>query len=227
MMLVALAAVVAIALGAAGVRTGRELASGGYRIPEDEPIGPPPGTRMVAPLTAALAAYVTLAVGGLAAWAALPAYLLFAWLVPPVVWIDRDVHRIPVGLVWPAGAATVLLLAIAAVADESGLRWRGALLGALVAGALYGLLWLPRGGLGMGDLRLAPLIGALLGFLGPAQLAVGLTAGFVIGGVQAVVLLLLGRAGRRSRMAFGPAMCAGALVGIGGSDRIMEAMLTG
>lgn len=218
----------ALGLFVAGHRTARELADGGYRIPEDRATWPPPGTRLVAPLTAALAAYVTVAVGDLASWAALPAYLLFAWLVPPLVWIDSDVHRIPVGLVWPAGGALVVLLALASLADDTGMRWRSAMLGALVAGAVYGALWLPRGGLGTGDLRLAPLIGGLLGWLGPAELAVGLAAGFVAGGAHALVVLARDpRLGRHRRMAFGPAMCAGALAGIGAADPIVEALLGG
>ena len=98
-MRVAVALVIGLGLGAASLHTARELATGGYRIPEDEAGTPPPSTRLVAPLTGALAAFVTFAVGDLASWAALPAYLVFAWLVAPVVWIDRDVHRIPVGLV--------------------------------------------------------------------------------------------------------------------------------
>lgn len=221
------ALVVGLALGFAGLVTGRELATGGYRIVHDDARHPPPSTVLVGPLTALFAVGVVLAVGDLADWAALPAYLLFAWLIPPIIWIDRDVHRIPVGLVWPAAGAVLVLLTLASLADDSGLRWRGAVVGAVIAGAVYGLLWLPRGGLGTGDLRLSPLIGALLGWLGPATLALGLLAGFLIGGLHAAVLLLTGRARRGSRMAFGPAMCLGALTGIIGGDRIVEVLLGG
>ena len=50
----------------------------------------------------------------------------------------------------------------------------GAGVGALVMGTVYVLLGiLPGGGVGGGDIRLAPVIGALLGFLGTAELIVG------------------------------------------------------
>ena len=63
-------------------------------------------------------------------------------------------------------------------------------------GAVYLLLAvLPGGGVGGGDVRLAPVIGALLGWLGAGQLVVGLLAGFLVGGVAAVALLVLRRVG--------------------------------
>ena len=146
---------------------GRELATGGYRIPEDEADHPPGRNWWPGLATAALAALAAWAVGDLAGWAALPAYLLFAWLTVGLVWIDLDVHRLPVGLVVPTGA-------VARSRCWPWRRWRrgtgagsGAVVGFVVMGGIYLLLAvLPGGGVGGGDVRLAPLIGALLGWLG-------------------------------------------------------------
>ncbi|GAA4402025.1 hypothetical protein GCM10023168_12130 [Fodinibacter luteus] len=212
---------VALVMGAVGHRTGRELATGGYRIPEDEADHPPGRNWWPGPLTALLSAVAAWAIGDLAAWAALPAYLLFAWLTVGLVWIDLDVHRLPVGLVVPTGAAILGLLAVATVASGEP-RWRGAAVGFVVMGGVYLLLGvLPGGGVGGGDVRLAPLIGALLGWLGAAQLVVGLTAGFLVGGVAAAGLLLARRAGPKTAIAYGPAMCLGAWLAIGGTSRIL------
>jgi hypothetical protein len=52
--------------------------------------------------------------GDLAGWAALPAYLLFAWMTVVLVWIDADVHRLPDGIVLPAYPALLVLVALAA-----------------------------------------------------------------------------------------------------------------
>ena len=93
-----------------GRLTARELATGGYRIPEDEAEHAPPGSWWVAPLLVGLVLFVTFAVGATATYAALPAYLLFAWLTVCLVWIDLDVHRLPVGLTRPALPAFALLL---------------------------------------------------------------------------------------------------------------------
>lgn len=223
-------AAVVLAVGAVfavlGVLTGRELATREYRIAEDEPTGLPHSGWWTGPLAGLVAGYLTWRIGGLAQWAALPAYLLLAWLAGPLIWIDRDVHRLPIGLVRPSGVAVAVLLAVASVADGTD-RWRGALIGAAAAFAIYGILWLLPGGIGYGDVRLAPVLGALLGWLGITPLIVGLAAGFVLGGLQALLLLLTGRAGAKTRFAFGPAMLVGAVLAIGETSRIAAWLVGG
>lgn len=211
----------ALVMGVVGHLTGRRLATGEYRIPEDEAEHPPGRNWWPGLLCAGLSAVAAWAIGDLAAWAALPAYLLFAWLTVGLIWIDLDVHRLPIGLVVPTGWALLVLLAVATLASGDR-RWLGAVIGFVVMGAAYLLLAvLPGGGVGGGDVRLAPLIGALLGWLGAGQLVVGLGAGFLIGGVAAAALLLSGRAGLKSSIAYGPAMCLGAWVGIASTSRIL------
>ena len=71
----------------------------------------------------------------------------------------------------------------------------------IVFGTYLLLAALPGGGVGGGDVRLAPLIGALLGWLGVAELVTGIAAGFLVGGLAAVLLLVLGRADRMDPVA--------------------------
>lgn len=211
----------ALVMGAVGHLTGRELATGGYRIPEDEAEHPPGAAWWTGPLTGLLAGVATWAVQDLGGWAALPPYLLFAWLTTGLTWIDLDVHRLPVGLVVPTAWWLAALLVVATVATGEP-RWQGALIGVLVMGGFYVLLsLLPGGGVGGGDVRLAPVIGAVLGWLSVAHLLIGMAAGFLIGGLGAMVLLVLGRAGRKTHIAYGPAMCLGAWVAIAFSARIL------
>lgn len=217
----------ALVMGGLGQLTGRELATGGYRIPEDEAEHAPGRPWWPGLATGALAALAAVAVGDLAQWAALPAFLLFAWLTVGLVWIDLDVHRLPVGLVVPSGGALLVLLAVASLAS-GGSRWLGAVVGAAVMGAVYLLLGLlPGGGVGGGDIRLAPVIGALLGWLSLGHLVVGMAAGFLVGGVTAVVLLLGRRVGLKSSIAYGPAMCLGAWVAVAATSRIATALVGG
>jgi prepilin signal peptidase PulO-like enzyme (type II secretory pathway) len=62
---------------------------------------------------------------------------------------------------------------------------------------------------GMGDVYLAGMIGAMLRFPnGPYALI----AGILIAGVASVILLLTRRAGMRQAIAYGPYLCAGALI---------------
>ncbi|MFQ6173255.1 prepilin peptidase [Oryzobacter sp. R7] len=220
-------ALAAVALGVAGHLTGRQLATGGYRIPEDEATHPPGNPWWTGPATGLLAAVATLSVGGDARWTSLPAYLLLAWLTVALVWIDLDVHRLPIGLVVPGGAAVLVLLGIAAV-QAGGTRWVLPVVGAVLMGGVYLLLaLLPGGGVGGGDVRLAPVLGALLGWLGVLHLAVGIAAGFLVGGIGALALLLLRRVGLQSPIAYGPAMCLGAWVAVAGTSRILTWLLGG
>lgn len=76
-------------------------------------------------------------------------------------------------------------------------------------------LWLLRrlgAGVGGGDVKLAPVIGAWLGLYGAGIAGSGLAASFILGGAVALTLLATGKVSWKSSIAFGPAMIAGALV---------------
>jgi leader peptidase (prepilin peptidase)/N-methyltransferase len=86
-----------------------------------------------------------------------------------------------------------------------------ALLGALgFAGLLLLLSLLSHGGLGGGDIKLAAVIGAFCGW--PNTLA-SLALVSLIGGVYALYLLATGRAGRRTKVRYGPVLSLGAFLG--------------
>jgi leader peptidase (prepilin peptidase)/N-methyltransferase len=68
------------------------------------------------------------------------------------------------------------------------------------------------GGLGSGDVKLAGVLGLALGQVGPAQVALGLAAGTLLGGVAALALLLGGRARASTAVPFGPWLVLGALL---------------
>lgn len=221
-----LAVVATVVLTAGGIvvghLTGRQLATGGYRIPEDEATHATPRSWWVAPLLGLLVLGLTRTVGDTAAYAALPAYLLFAWLTVALVWIDLDVHRLPVGLTRPALPAFALLLVPPTVATGEWDRLVTAGICCVVLTLVYlAFAFVPGGGFGGGDVQLAPTIGLLLGWFSVGHVVVGTMAAFVLGGVGAIVLLVTGRAGRRSAMAFGPFMCAGALVALVWTDHVL------
>ncbi|MCS5519699.1 prepilin peptidase [Curtobacterium flaccumfaciens] len=129
--------------------------------------------------------------------------------------IDLDTHTLPNRIVLPAYIVLpVLLLAASAVSDDWGAALRG-LIGLVVLGGTYLALALAvPGGMGLGDVKLAGVLGLVLAYLGWGSLAVGSFAAFLLGGTFAVVLLVVRRAGRRSGIPFGPWMLAGAWLGI-------------
>ena len=205
----------ALAGAALGAVTGRTLAVADYRIESDEAGPPPRHWWWPAVAVGLLWAVVGWRIGDLAGWAALPAYLLFAWLTVALVWIDADVHRLPDGLVLPAYPALLVLVVVA----TAGLGDWGVLVRALACMAgMYALYFLMAiispSSLGFGDVKLSGLIGLLLGWLGVGDAFVALLGGFVVGGLIAVVMLVGRRVGMRSHIAFGPSMLAGAFVAL-------------
>ena len=129
--------------------------------------------------------------------------------------IDLETHTLPNRIVGPAYAVVVVLFTGASVTsgDWSALG-RGAV-GLAVLGLFYFVLAVAvPGGMGLGDVKLAGVLGFVLAYLGWGPLVVGAFAAFLLGGTFAIVLLLTGRAGRRSGIPFGPWMVAGAWVGV-------------
>jgi leader peptidase (prepilin peptidase)/N-methyltransferase len=210
---VAALAVLGAVLGAV---TGRALGTGGYRVEADEPATLlPRAPWWPAPALALLWGFLAWRIGDLAAWAALPAYLFFAWLAVALVWIDVDVHRLPDGLVLPAYPALLVLLVCASVGAGDWRPMRDALVAMAGLYVLYFLMALASpASLGFGDVKLSGLIGLVLGWLGLGTALLGLLAGFVAGGLIAIVMLVAQRAGLRSHIAFGPAMIIGALLAL-------------
>jgi leader peptidase (prepilin peptidase) / N-methyltransferase len=130
-----------------------------------------------------------------------------------LAFIDAEVRRLPDALVLPAyPIAGALLTGCSATArDWTSLLTAAACAGGALAVFLALALVSPGAeGLGLGDVKLAGVLGGLLGWLDWFNAVIGLLTGFVLGGLVALVLLLTKRAGRKSRMSFGPAMILGA-----------------
>ncbi|MFE3597880.1 prepilin peptidase [Streptomyces sp. NPDC059142] len=151
----------------------------------------------------------------------LAVWLLLAPVALLLALVDRNVHRLPDQLTLPLALAAAVLLGLAALvpggADDGGdgRSWPTALLGGVVLGACYFVLFLINpNGMGFGDVKLALSLGVVLGWYGWAVLFVGACAGFLLGALYGVGLMVLRRAGRKSVIPFGPFMIVGALLGL-------------
>jgi leader peptidase (prepilin peptidase)/N-methyltransferase len=67
--------------------------------------------------------------------------------------------------------------------------------------------------MGLGDVKLAGVLGIALGWVGWGAVVVGGFAAFLLGGVFGIALMVTRRAGRRTGIPFGPWMILGAGVG--------------
>lgn len=133
------------------------------------------------------------------------------WLVV----VDARTHRLPNRIVLPTLAGTVLLAVVDAVCTGSDAALIRAGGGLLILGGFYLVLrLLSRSGMGGGDVKLAALIGLVLGWHGWTSLAVGAASAFVLGALYALTLILLRRADGSTRIAFGPWMILGAVLGV-------------
>ncbi len=129
--------------------------------------------------------------------------------------IDLEHGRLPFGL---TGIAAGLLLAVMVVAAILGVSIDVGAVGVSIAlwAGLYGGIWFATAGrgMGLGDVALAPVLGAALGLLGVGPSLVGLLAGFAVGAVTVVTLMATGKLERGSAVPHGPFMMAGAAIGL-------------
>jgi prepilin signal peptidase PulO-like enzyme (type II secretory pathway) len=155
------------------------------------------------------------------------AFLYLAAVSVSLAMIDLDTHTLPNRIVLPAyPVATVLLAAAALIAGEPG-RILGALVGGAALFGVYLLLALAYpAGMGLGDVKLAGVLGLYLGWLGWGELAVGGFAAFLLGGFFALALVVTGKANRKSGIPFGPWMLAGAWLGIFYGEQIANGYLS-
>lgn len=146
---------------------------------------------------------------------ALPAYLYLGAISVALALIDLDVQRLPDAIVLPSYlVAGVLLLGPAAIVGQ----WEGAFRALAAMSVLYVGYWLLAfaypAGMGFGDVKLAGLLGLYLGWLGWSSVWIGTFAGFVLGGLVGVGLLLTRRATGKTPIPFGPAMLIGGFLAV-------------
>lgn len=145
----------------------------------------------------------------------LPVYLLAAVLGVLLAAVDLRCLRLPDPLVAALALLTVApLAAVAVTGGEPGRLGRATLAAVLCFSAYLLLALLPGGGLGFGDVKLAAVLGFLLGWVGWPAVVLGLAAPHLINGPVVVFLLLTGRARRGTALPFGPALLAGALIAV-------------
>jgi leader peptidase (prepilin peptidase)/N-methyltransferase len=142
--------------------------------------------------------------------------LAFVLVLVPITLIDLDVRLIPNSLTLAGAIAAV---AIQAIVDPDMLT--EAAIAAVAAGGFFlvAVLAYPRG-MGMGDVKLAAMMGLFLGRAVAPAIFVALIAGTVVG---AVIIARVGaEKGRKTAIPFGPYLALGGLVGLFAGDAIVD-----
>jgi leader peptidase (prepilin peptidase) / N-methyltransferase len=221
---IAVAALGGLLLGAALDALARRLAGG----PPAPPPSPPRAARAAGASAARRATVAAVTASLFAAVVAVRhddpprlvlGLVLVAFLVPLAL-VDLDERRLPNVLTAPAA---VLAVALGLALDPAGEPER------LAAGAAAGGFFLvaalarPRG-MGIGDVKLAAVLGLFLGREVAAAVLLALVAGVALG---AAIIVRKGAAeGRRTAIAFGPFLALGGVFAVLAGDVLVDAYVT-
>lgn len=133
--------------------------------------------------------------------------VLLATIDARTTWLPLPLTRV-LWLGTATGAGVQLLVAADSERGPLALRM---LVGAAAVGLFFGAFWWLVGGLGFGDVRLAPALGAALASVSWGTMAVGLFLGTALGALVGVIRQVRRRAGP---FPYGPALVAGAFLGL-------------
>lgn len=150
-------------------------------------------------------------------WMAGVAYVLcFLYFGTRLSLSDIAVHRLPNRLVarWAGASAALLLLISVLRGNVVDLLWAG--LGLLLLGGGYLLVAvLGRGAMGMGDVKLAGVLGLNLGYFSLGSLLLATLFAFVTASLVVLGGMLLRKLSMKSHVPFGPFMILGAAIALG------------
>ena len=142
-------------------------------------------------------------------------FAVFVATLVAVSLTDLSYRLVPRWLIYGSVVLIVPLLVITAAVDHQWQHLSGAAIGGAVAFALFFAVWwfIPKG-MGYGDVRLAGLIGITTGFLSLLHTYLAFLAGFVLGAVFGVAMMVAGSSGRKTRIPFAPSLAVGAILTI-------------
>lgn len=209
----------AMTLGNAPVPYDPEAAAAGQDEAPDEEQPPDYAalaTHRFALACAALSLVAAFLAAALAPSPWLPLWSVWATAFAMLVMVDAATTWLPLRLTrmtWvTATVAVAIAAAIALAGGPVSLADLGRVaLGAAASGAFYLLLWRVGHGLGFGDVRISPLIGALGATLSWSGWWIALVAGPLLGAVWGLVRAATGR---RDAFAYGPWMWLGPAVAL-------------
>jgi leader peptidase (prepilin peptidase)/N-methyltransferase len=144
-------------------------------------------------------------------------FTAFALLCVLLAFVDIAVQRLPDVLTGPLAVLGVVGLGTTSyLAQDATPMMRGVIGAALAGGFFLTLAWLrPDGqGMGLGDAKLAGVLGLYLGWLSWKDLTLGIIAGSLLAMAYAVAMMAAGRMDRKSSVTYGPFLLLGAALAL-------------
>lgn len=148
-------------------------------------------------------------------WEPILFWLIFSTLGLPLVVIDLRLHRLPDRLTVALFASSLFVsIGCGIIGKQSG-RILYALIGAFSLALFYFIIALvSKGGMGMGDVKLALSVGLVSGFFSAHMVIVATFLAFGLGSTIGLILMATGKANRKTAIPFGPFMIAGQLISL-------------
>lgn len=153
------------------------------------------------------------------------AYLPFIWVLVVLSFIDLDHKLLPDRIVFPSSAAFIALFGLAAALGPGIGTWPRSIAAGLAAlGALLIVHLISPAGMAFGDVKFSFMLGMALGYLdrGWPRLMAGFLVAFILGSIVGVGLMLIGKAGRKTQIPFGPFLASGTLIGVFWGDTLVR-----
>lgn len=144
----------------------------------------------------------------------MPAVMTVAMIGALSAYVDARTHRLPNMYTVVMGIGVIVGALIGCLISPMwSVRLIGFAVGALIWLVPVAILNRLPGGMGGGDVKLAPVLGAMVGSVGLHAAVFALALSFISAGLAALWKIVVGSAGTKSRVAMGPWMIGSALVG--------------
>jgi leader peptidase (prepilin peptidase)/N-methyltransferase len=145
----------------------------------------------------------------------LPAYLVLAAGLLALACIDLDHLLLPKRIVYPVLGLVTALLLLAAAATH---HWHDLLIAAICAAAwlvvFFAMNFASPRILGFGDVRLAPVLGLSLGWLGVRYVLLGFFAANLVGAIIGLTLIATKKMSRQQQIPYGVFLAIGTLLAV-------------
>ena len=154
-------------------------------------------------------------------------FAAFFWGLVVLTIIDLEHQTLPNRVVFPMFVVGWLGLTAAALVDGDPDRLIRAGIGAAIFGGFFfAVAFAVPKGMGGGDVKLAFVLGTFLGYVGGAGVtAVGMFLSFLLGGIIGLVLTVVGGAGRKTKVPFGPFLALGTVLAVFWGRGLLDAYL--